>query len=76
MFNRGANLGLVKDYKILVGTSTSNSVNSVRVNNSILINRPLNYKNSSLVDVGATTVRFAKRLAVFNRSVYGSIRPR
>lgn len=47
LFNINANLGLVKDYKLLRGNTVNQSSNSVRVYQNFKIKRPLNYKTSS-----------------------------
>jgi hypothetical protein len=77
LFNPDLNLGLVGDYKILRGTSSNGSVDSFnRVLHTFVVKRPLNYKNSSWVDLKSVTVRFAKRRVASNRKVFGSFKKR
>jgi cytochrome c oxidase subunit 1 len=68
--------GILRDYKFLVGTSTTTSINSVRRIRRILVKRGTNYKNTMLQDLGPLSVRFAKYRNRKNRLIYGAIRPR
>ena len=76
--NSRRQVGMFLDYKFLRGNVLNEDVNFVRVNfdfdASILAS--LNYKTASWVDLGATSVRFARRSNRANRSIYGSVRPR
>lgn len=50
--------------------------NSVRVYSNFKLERPLNYKTNSWVDVGPFPVRFARRSLAFQRRAYGPLRNR
>ena len=76
LFNISTNYGMLVDYKILLGTATNTKTNFVRVKSEWDPIRPMNFKNSSITDIGQTTVRFAKRPEAFTRSFYGAVRPR
>lgn len=77
LFSNNLNLGLVKDFKILRGTSTNDNVDSItRVLHTFSVKRPLNYKNASWLDLGSVNVRFAKRRVLFNRQFFGSFKKR
>ncbi len=60
LFNISSNLGLLSSYKILRGTSVNNAVNSSRVCQSFVIRRQTSYSDSSMLDVGVTSVRFGR----------------
>lgn len=76
LFGVKRNLGSVADYKLLVGNTSLNSVNSVRVHARILVARQVNYKNSSLSDIGPITTRFVRRDLAAQRKLFGAIRAR
>lgn len=76
IFNIQNDLGLVRDYKILRGTTSLMGINSSRVAQRFIIKRPANYKTSSWLDLSIFSVRFARRRSSFNRALYGSARPR
>jgi len=69
-------LGLVTDYKVLVGNTTTGDMNSTRVNSRLLVSRPLNMRSSSEHEVGPLLARFVRRDLAFDRRVYGPIRHR
>jgi hypothetical protein len=46
-FNVKNDLGLVRDYKVLRGTTSGSGVSSVRVLQHFAVKRPLNYKTNS-----------------------------
>lgn len=60
LFNISSNVGLLSSYKILRGTSVNNVVNSSRVCQSFVIRRQTSYSDSSMLDVGVTSVRFGR----------------
>jgi hypothetical protein len=76
IFNVSSDLGLVRDYKVLRGTTSSMGINSTRVLHRFIVKRPVNYKTSSWLDLDIFSVRFARRRNSFNRGLYGSRRPR
>lgn len=51
-------------------------MNSTRVNSNLLISRPLNYRNSSLNEVGPLVTRFVRRDLAAQRKLFGATRPR
>lgn len=75
-FNVRNELGFVRDYKLLRGTTSGMGINSTRVLHHFAVKRPVNYKTSSWLDLDIFSVRFARRRSSFNRSLYGSRRPR
>lgn len=76
LFSLKRNLGLIADYKILTGNTTSGDINSTRVNSRLSISRPLNMRTASEHEVGPILARFARRDLAFERRVYGPIRHR
>lgn len=76
LFSLKRNLGLITDYKILTGNTTSGDINSTRVNARLSISRPLNMRTASEHEVGPILARFARRDLAFERRVYGPIRHR
>lgn len=70
------NLGLVKDYKILRGTTVDSKTVSTRVLQNFPIKRELNYKTNAWVDLGVFTTRYIKRVSRDKRIFYGPVRPR
>lgn len=64
------------DYKFLRGNALNNDTNFVRVNTNLVVARAANFKTASWVELGSTAVRFARRAQTFNRSFYGSVKPR
>lgn len=69
-------LGLVTDYKLMLGNTTTNAMNTTRVNSNLMIFRPMNMRTSSEHEVGPILTRFVRRDLAFERKVYGPIRHR
>ena len=76
LFGGPSKLGAVVDYKVLVGNTSLSSLNSTRVNSNILVFRPVNYRNSSLTDLGPFSTRFARRDLAAQRKIFGAVRSR
>lgn len=77
LFQNNQFLGLVKDYKLIRGNSSAaESTNYTRVLHKFNVKRPVNYKNSSWLDLNALTVRFVRRKVSFNRTRFGSLKKR
>lgn len=76
LFGISNKLGLVSDYKLLVGGTSSSEINSTRVNAAIVVARATNYKNSSLSDLGPFVVQYSRRDLATQRKLFGAIRAR
>jgi len=76
LFGVRSNLGLVSDYKLLLGNTSLSDINSTRVNSNYFIARPINYNSASWEDVGPLSVRFVRRDLAYYRKTLGPIRYR
>lgn len=73
LFKNNSNLGLIKDYKLLRGNSSEFfGVNYTRILTKFKVTRPLNYKNSSFLDLGALIVNYTPRSSWIKKMLYNS----